>query len=241
MIDGILINLLQELGIATNNIKITADPAFNLHSDRKRASEILKGVQRKGSPLVAVSLRNWAVENSTEAWKREIADALDLFSEKYNATFIFIPLQLSSLSPLTDDLAIAKNITGMMKKSDQAIILQDVMDPETISGVIAHTDLVVGMRLHALIFSVNESIPAVGLVYDPKVENLMRMVGVQEFSISMELLNSQHLFELMDRVWGNKEKISALIAQEAGKLKSRANENFCGQWRQIKSRQQYYS
>lgn len=219
------LNLLQELEIATNNIKITADPAFNLHSDRKRASEILKGVQRKGSPLVAVSLRNWAVENSTEAWKREIADALDLFSEKYNATFIFIPLQSSSLSPLTDDLVIAKNITGMMKNSDQAIILQDVMDPETISGVIAHTDLVVGMRLHALIFSVNESIPAVGLVYDPKVENLMRMVGMQEFSISMELLNSQHLFELMDRVWGNKERISALIAQEAGKLKSRANEN----------------
>lgn len=219
------LGILRDLGIPVERFSVTEDPAFLLPSDHEKAHRILSKVRNGNEHLVAVSLRNWGTEVSSENWMKELADALDKFSDKYDAGFIFIPFQLSPATPLTDDLGIAKNVVSMMRNSSRAIILEDEMDPETISGLIAQCDLVVGMRLHSLIFSVKNAIPAIGLAYDPKVANLMRRSGLDQFSLDFNQLNSKRLFELMDNAWTKREQTKSLLDLKKGKLKKMAEEN----------------
>lgn len=47
--------------------------------------------------------------------------------------------------------------------------LVEAASPQDLLGLVGAMDLVVGIRLHALVFAASQGVPAVGLSYDPKV------------------------------------------------------------------------
>ncbi len=49
----------------------------------------------------------------------------------------------------------------------------DVESPRDLLGLVGAMDVMVGVRLHALIFAAAQGVPCVGLAYDPKVSALM--------------------------------------------------------------------
>ena len=59
-------------------------------------------------------------------------------------------------------------------------------------------EVVVSMRLHALIFAAGQGVPLVGVVYDPKVSAFLRYIG-QELFVNLEDLTTDGLKEMIDR------------------------------------------
>ena len=49
---------------------------------------------------------------------------------------------------------------------------------EEMEGIIGLCDLLIGMRLHALIYAVTSKTPAVGIVYDPKVKAQLESLSI---------------------------------------------------------------
>ncbi len=45
----------------------------------------------------------------------------------------------------------------------------DLESPQDLLGFVGALDLIVGVRLHALVFAASQGVPAIGLAYDPKV------------------------------------------------------------------------
>jgi polysaccharide pyruvyl transferase CsaB len=215
------LEILRELGVPVSGVKVTADPAFMIRSDKEAAGNFRRG----DCPLVAVCLRNWDVDIQPQTWQAQLAHALDLFVDKYDASLVFIPFQVSPASPLVDDLAAAKNTTALMKRSGRVTLLKDIPAPEAIAGMIAQSDLVIGMRLHALVFAVTDAVPAVGLAYDPKVKNLMRAAGMDDFTADLTSLNSNEFFELLEKAWLMRGEIKNRLVQKGGELKTLAEEN----------------
>ena len=59
-------------------------------------------------------------------------------------------------------------------------------------------EIVVSMRLHALIFAAGQGIPLAGVVYDPKVSAFLRYIG-QELFTDLDALTEENLRDMIDR------------------------------------------
>ena len=85
----------------------------------------------------------------------------------------------------------ARNLFGFhavlarLRHGQSAAVLTRPCSPSTLAGIIAGADLVLGMRLHSVIFSLAASVPFVAIEYDPKVAAMTALTGFEEFTIPL--------------------------------------------------------
>ena len=75
--------------------------------------------------------------------------------------------------------------------------LNDAGSAGTIIGALSRMEIVVSMRLHALIFAAGQGIPLAGVVYDPKVSAFLRYIGQEQF-VDLEALTEEGLRQMID-------------------------------------------
>ena len=76
--------------------------------------------------------------------------------------------------------------------------LDDAGGAGTIIGALSRMEVVVSMRLHALIFAAGQGIPLAGVVYDPKVSAFLRYIG-QEVFTDLNALTEENLRTMIDQ------------------------------------------
>jgi polysaccharide pyruvyl transferase WcaK-like protein len=91
-------------------------------------------------------------------------------------------------------------------------------------GLMGKMDLVLGMRLHSLIFSVIQGVPSVGISYDPKVKNLMEMVSLPWVDVSH--FTKDDLTNAVEKVYCEREKIREGLPGRTEILRERSCRNF---------------
>lgn len=167
-VDGITVRdpdsatLLREIGVKERTgreIEVTADPVFAL---APRATPRVEALS-KGPPALAVSLRPWAGE---EAIQDALAAALEPLAEE-------APLQAWALYP-GDDSEPARRLAARLPGTT---VVDDALAPAEWMALAGRARLVIGMRLHALIFAAARAVPVLGISYDPKVDALLARLG----------------------------------------------------------------
>jgi polysaccharide pyruvyl transferase CsaB len=63
------------------------------------------------------------------------------------------------------------------KSEEQVCSIKEKMTPKELYNVISGLDLLIGSRLHSLIFAVSADVPVTAVSYDPKVEYFMKSIG----------------------------------------------------------------
>lgn len=219
--------ILKDFGLKAEKVQVTADPAHKLVEDTVNAKKILSGLfPQNGLPIVAVCLRNWDLDGDPSTWQKSIAAALDAFHEKNPSNLLFIPFHSLLQSRLTNDLEASKRVRSCMNQKRSVHILDQSFPPETIAGIISQCRLVVGMRLHSIIMAANACVPVIGLVYDPKVKNLMSRLGLDKYGIELRQISTNLLLELLNDAWSKREQIGAILKIKNARLKSLARRNF---------------
>jgi polysaccharide pyruvyl transferase WcaK-like protein len=61
--------------------------------------------------------------------------------------------------------------------------------PAEVAGFVGSVDLLVSMRLHALIFGARQAVPALALSYARKVRGLMRKLEAERWVVEVETRN----------------------------------------------------
>jgi polysaccharide pyruvyl transferase CsaB len=181
--------LLVELGVPEEKVVVTADPAFSL-------VPVPQQISHGAKPLVGVVVRQWNFGVHPVFWEGELAAGLDLFLERNGGEIVFLPFQQFP-GEAENDLAVSQRVRSRMKRQEQARVLEGTRSPAEVAGLLGSCDLVVGMRLHALIFSVVTRRPFVALRYDPKVTHAVDRVGRQRLSIDIGEIDAAVLADLM--------------------------------------------
>jgi polysaccharide pyruvyl transferase CsaB len=208
-------------------IKVTADPAYLITpSPKERAMDLLEseGYSSSGEWLIGVSLRKWDIGVQQDKWTREVANALDIMIERYKAKVVFLPFQRAS-EKLTDDYAISTSVRSLMRNQSQTFTLEKDYTVEETAGILAQCNIVLGMRLHSIIFAANAGVPVLGLVYDPKVRNVMCQLGCEKYAMDLSATNAVELLRLFENAYRNHEKISATLQSATESLRQLAKEN----------------
>lgn len=215
------LSLVASLGVDPARLRLTADPAWALPVPGAGAfpAALEAALPSGAGPLVGVALRPWAVGVSPWSREQEIASALDALVEARGARLLFVPFQEAGRAA-EDDAAAAERVLGRMRHRARAAALPQGVAPGALGAVLARCDLVLGMRLHALVLAASAGVPAVALSYDPKVAAAMRQLGAGEHAVELADVEARTLSRSLVRALdgfgesrdGRRERVARLAA-----------------------------
>ena len=163
--DGSLEDL-AAMGMDTSHILVTSDAVFNLPPGRPAAGQ--EKLRQLGldlsRPIIAFALRHWKGE---KRFVREFARAADELQQLYKAQILFLPLQFPADAELSD------SVRSAMEQQKDVFILRQRCDTQTYQDIISNVQLLIGMRLHALVFAAINDVPFMAVSYDPKVDRFV--------------------------------------------------------------------
>ncbi len=204
---------LAHLGVVRPRVEVTADPALGLdigEMDPRLGSAILAeaGVPA-GRELVGVSVRPWKGEGAYKAVIARVCDELTAGGRKV----VFLPMHYPG------DVTASREIASLMKE-DPHIIERQLNFKEMIS-LMAQTRVLVGMRLHFLIFGALLNVPIVGISYDPKVDRFLSLVDMPAGG-SVEDLDYGRLSGCIHRVMDSSDRLREKLAGKVAVLRREA-------------------
>lgn len=188
---------IESLSITKPQVFVTADPAFTLNpcSDEEAASILAAEGIVKNKPHVGISIRKW---KNFQSYLKQVAEASDYMYEKLSVQPVFIPMHYPH------DVDVCLTIASMMKH--QPVIIKNKYSVSQTLGIIKNMDMIIGMRLHALIYGASLQVPVLGLIYDPKVEGFLEYIN-QPSAGNVEDLDYEHFIQSIDKVWNNRQQI----------------------------------
>ncbi len=215
--DGLSRELLGSLGIDIENVLISPDPAFGLQPAFDGGNTMLSKLtgENISGPVLGVCLRHWEYEVSPLDWQEKVAKALDIFISTTRCKVVFLPFQNPPELNSSNDLLTARRIIKKMQYAKNVHLLSNAASPGLIAGIIAQCDVILGMRLHSLIFSIKAGVPAVALSYDEKVDQLMGHFEMKDYLLSIKDLSAQGLAATLQRAIQNSDEIKKRLLPQS--------------------------
>lgn len=146
-------------------VHVTVDPVLGLNFREEDLSDLQSGLLPPGEGPVAIwALRSWQDNHWLAAAAQAAQQQLD-----HGWRLVVLPLHWPEDASIGQQLV--RQLTGPVTITDSPLSLEQLLP------LVGSADLVVGMRLHALIFAALVGVPMVGLSYDPKVERFLTATG----------------------------------------------------------------
>lgn len=179
---------MDTLNISISKTLLTADPALILSpapDDTIDSAMLSMGLEPHGK-YIGVALREWQGFHESEA---AFASMLDVAYETYGLTPVLLPFEYNH------DTAAAKSVSRLLKSPH--ILCERAHAPEELIGILSRMRVVVGMRLHALIFAAGQGVPLIGVSYDNKAKAFLSYLG-QDLCCSLKDVTPERLRGLLD-------------------------------------------
>ena len=153
--------LLNDIGVR-KDIDIVPDPVmgFNIENYEFKLPEYYTN-----DDYITVSIRDWKKNNSE--FQKNIALTCDKIIES-GINVVFIPMHGEH------DEKISIEVANLMKYN--AKVLSKNLTMEEKMMYIKESKLMIGMRLHALIFAATVGTPMIGISYDPKIDSYLKLI-----------------------------------------------------------------
>ncbi len=202
-------DVLNELGVTKPDIYVTSDPAISIvPSPKERVKEIFANENIPEGNYAVISLRNW----KTNAYKDSIIQLSEYIKKTYSLNCVFVPMQPKK------DLAICTEC------SQNGYVLKNSYSFKDIMSIAAHSNLVIGMRLHMLMFGANAGIPVIGLSYDPKISAYLAYLN-QDYIVDSENCSFTDLKVIVDIIMNDYNKIKLGLSHKVSELKELQHKN----------------
>ena len=207
------VEVLNSMEITNPPVTVTSDPSVSIKPyGIDRVKEIFNNERIELKPYFVISIREWKNKNIAS----EVAKAADYISKTYGLTPVFIPMQNPNDISISIDCIKQMSQKGYMIKGDYSFT--DIMT------IASKATLVIGMRLHLLMYGANVAIPVIGLVYDPKITAYLDYLQ-QRFTIDTRMVTSKKICEMADEIFADYNSISNALDIKVKMLKDLSKEN----------------
>lgn len=209
--------LLENLGVIKPSIYVNSDPSFLLN--KKDINCILENyphiqelMNSDNRPIIGVSVREYKGNRSD--LKIMFAQLADYLIEKYKVKIVFLPFKFD------DDVQVSEEILSLMK--NQADILKIKLEPEELISILSQFSLMIGVRLHSIIFSSMANLPFIAFKYDPKIKNFVAELGLSELLLELDNVSLEKIQEKIEYIRENKDRIKEILSEKVKDLKEKA-------------------
>ncbi len=209
------LDTLKKLGVSRPEIVLAADPALTLPAAPPETADALlaaAGLDPEHQRYLGITVRPWqGLEDKAPAF----AAAADFAWEELGLTTVFVPIVGDM------DTAAAKIVAAHIQKAPYAVLPPCPRTEDTIA-LFARMEVMLSMRLHALIFAAGHGVPLVGAVYDPKVSAFLDELE-QDLHIPFDQVTAGKLIPLIRSAAQRSGDRAALEAKAVRLLQLEAN------------------
>ena len=184
---------LRAMGVTKPKIYVTADPALLLEPGLEGAVDgfLLGNNMDPAGRYALFVLRDWP---GFAEKKQAFMESAKYVKETYGLTPVFFALEPGRDLPPSREVA--------AELPFECPMLSAPSDEKLIIGMMKKMQVVVSMRLHALIFASSVAAPLVAVSYDPKVTGFMHYIG-QKHCVYFEDVTAENLCALIDGALGD--------------------------------------
>jgi len=200
---------LVRMGIPREKIRVTADPVYRSSTCGERTP----------GEYVVLSLRETADRADTRRMEDAAVAALREICRTWGLDAVLLPMQ-----PMYDQ-GICGRVAARLTESGVAASVVPSGDEESVRACIGGARLVVGMRLHALIFATAAGVPSLALSYDPKIDALMAYLGMEEYVLPAFTATEEELTESLRRLLREEAAVSDRLQARVLQLAALAEED----------------
>jgi polysaccharide pyruvyl transferase CsaB len=208
---------LEEAGLR-RGVTVTADPALLLEPEPFDL-DTLRPELSPGRRLIGMSVREpgrAAEYLDVAGYHHLLAHVADFLVHRFDAQVLFVPME-------RHDVRHAHAVLSHMTAVEHGRVLHGEYRPRQILGLVSHFDMVVGMRLHFLIFAALAGVPFLPLPYAGKVLDFAQQVGAPALrGVLREAAGP--LIAQVDRLWDERPVQAAETATRLAVLRRRAAE-----------------
>ena len=188
-------DLLVSNGISEEKIFLTSDPAFWASKNTEKAAYILEKYNLNNRNFITIALRNY----KGNSWLKNLEKSIEIIYNNLNIPIIALPFLL-------------KEDKDICKGMEKITTITEEIDWKTIKGIISKSDMIIGQRLHSLIFAASENIPFVTLSYDPKNTSFAKSYK-QKTIFQIDDFVPEDLAQYVIETYNNKKEISVEYAE----------------------------
>lgn len=191
--------LLKAIG-AKGSIEIVADPAFALEPEIS---------PHPASAATLLSLREWKTDELGKALPKE-ANVEKILGK----TSLAVPMHLPEDAEYTR--RILRSVVPQFDWRESGATVEQTL------SLFGQAELVIAMRLHALIFAARCAVPFVALSYDPKVDALAKAAEQEDALVSVNDITLKRLEDTVCRVQSTTATRRNILRDFAERQKQRA-------------------
>ena len=230
---------LLAMGICRPPLVVTADPVLALNPSQINnagGAELLETLrlqgrlERKGTEGMAgvhspraghgpgagnaghrlgIVVRDWSDD---ARYKKCIAAVADRFvRDGWEA--ILVPFHYPA------DVQACNDVSLLMQ--EPGLLVGNWLTVGALFGLLGELDLVLAMRLHAIVMASVMRVPCVGISYDPKVERFLELTG-QPNAGSTTSLEEEQLYRMLLDTWERRQEIAANLDKVLAHLRQQA-------------------
>lgn len=192
----------------------TSDLAFMMHADHVRTQE--------QNDYIAVNICGWF--RSEEYWGKDervlqqeissFAKLVDRLIEDFDKDVVFV----NTVFPADSD--VAKRIVQEMIHGNRSAAIDQIQSPREMKNLISSSAMLVGMRLHSIIFAVMTNTPFVAVNYDDKVKSFVERIGMEDYLLELEdLQDRDKVMDRCNKCWQNRHSITHSLHESAENLR----------------------
>ncbi len=216
--DAESVKILQGIGVQADRIEIVSDPVMGLplkpagrdsgfggRAGGYTVEDVGGADTSPGSaaappadtvPVIGISVRFW---NRHRTVLDQLTDALRLIMKQQTVHLRFLPFHPPA------DLEASEYVINRLGPDyrDRVSLVADAGDPQDMLDQVSACDLIIGMRLHSLIYAAAYSIPMIGISYDPKIDHFLNSMEMKAAAsteqLDPQLIANEALALLKDR------------------------------------------
>ncbi|MDR3243085.1 MAG: polysaccharide pyruvyl transferase CsaB [Clostridiales Family XIII bacterium] len=209
--------LLAEIGLPEERVIVTADPVLRVKkTDRGIGGGILRDegfVKAGGCPVVGFAIRKRSQDSE---FTNELCASIERLIAEYQAQILLIPFHYSEDMPVIEE--IEQRLRGKVTSVRHKYLSGEML------SIIGNVDVLVGVRLHSLIYAAVMDVPMIAVSYDPKINSFMHSLEMKAMCSVIEF-KSDFFIEEFERTLRDKDAIKEKIGRNVARLIEKLDTN----------------
>lgn len=213
--------ILLSMGLRNSEVQVLPDTAFALIPVSQENIETFLEKQglKENLRYATITARFWSYpgidrrksENLYKKYLTSLAKISDfLIDEKLVDKVLLVVHNDGKHNESENDSKPINTIYSEMHQRDDAVIIDDDLSPEMLSTLYGKSRIMIGTRLHSVIFSLVGGAPAIAISYNHKVDGIMGMLGFEKYVLDINTMEISIANAMIRNVLAEEERVMQL-------------------------------